>query len=81
MGHKLAILPDEHPFDASHKFQCLDCGCTFDIEGGTIADFVLNCRLEQELRKTDPKLRKARPILVKNELNPEQRSHHKRSHR
>lgn len=64
MGHKLAILPEGHPF-AGHLFQCLNCGCTFDIEGANIADFVLNCQLERALRESDPKLKKSRPILVK----------------
>lgn len=65
MGHNLAVLPEKHPFDASHKLQCLRCGCTFDIEGANIADFVLNCQLERALREADPKLKKSRPILAK----------------
>lgn len=77
MGHKLAVLPEGHPF-GEHLFQCLKCGCTFDVEGANIADFVLNCGLEKALRDSDPQLHKRRPILVRDApLTPEKRSHHK----
>jgi hypothetical protein len=64
MGHRLATLPDKHPF-GKMLFQCLKCGCTFDVEGANVADFVLSCRLEQALRETNEKVRKERPILAK----------------
>lgn len=68
MGHNLKVLP---PNNIEHfknmDLQCTKCGCVFliNVAGGNVADFLLNCKLEQELRRKDPEGAKERPILVK----------------
>ena len=67
VGHKLKLLPANNiKWFKDMDLQCVKCGCVFRINiNDKMADFLLNCKLERDLRDRDPANATERPILVK----------------